>query len=224
MIMTKAEIIEFLELPSNASDKDIAKRASEKLEYFNRLIESAPNEVLKKVYQKNSEKVRSIQGQINFKDYKSTHTQLSNSANFTEKKVQAIAWLIRHTEHQAAKSYPIYLGVNIIGRVFKAGKNSILFEEDPFVSRKHAVLYAHSRTTFTIEDSASGNEGKASKNGTYLNGKTQRIHQEASLQDGDTIQVGNTKLVFRLNDEPIHKIINEVEEGEYMNTVVINFM
>lgn len=223
--MTKAEIIEFLELPSNITDKDIAKRANEKLQYFNRLIETAPNEVLKKVYQKNKEKILSIQSQTNFQYSEATNTHFGNSsANYAEKKVQPIAWLIRHTEYQEAKNFPIYLGINIIGRVMQSGKNSILFEQDAFVSRRHAVLYAHNPTNFTLEDSVSANEGKASKNGTYLNGNPKRINQKISLKDGDTIQVGNTKLVFRLNDEPIHKIINEVEEADYMNTVVINIM
>lgn len=223
--MTKVEIIEFLELPSNVSDKDIAKRANEKLQYFNQLIATAPNEVLRKVYQKNREKILSIQAQTNFQYSEATHTYFGNSsANYAEKKAQPVAWLIRHTEHQDAKNFPIYLGINILGRVMQSGKNCILFEQDAFVSRRHALLYAISPTNFTIEDSTSANEGKASKNGTYLNGNPKKINQKTSLKDGDTIQVGNTKLVFRLNDEPIHKIIHEVEDADYMNTVVINIM
>lgn len=222
--MTKAEIIEFLELPSNVTDKDIAKRGNEKLQYFNRLIETAPNEVLRKVYQKNREKILSIQEQFNFQYTENDTIVKSNSVNQTQKKAQPIAWLIRHTEYQDAKNFPIYLGINIIGRVMQSEKNSILFEQDSFVSRRHAVLYAQTPTNFTIEDSASANEGKASKNGTYLNGNPKRINQKISLKDGDTIQVGNTKLVFRLNDEPIHKIIHEVEDADYMSTVVINIM
>jgi pSer/pThr/pTyr-binding forkhead associated (FHA) protein len=65
--------------------------------------------------------------------------------------------------------------------------DSDIFLDDVTVSRRHAEFYRH-RGRFTVRD-------VGSLNGTYVN--RERI-EEASLNDGDEVQVGKFRLVFLL--------------------------
>lgn len=231
--MTKTDILDFLELPNQASDNEIKSRLADKWVYFSRLHQTAPNEVLRRLHTQSKEKIKAIQQQLGL--------QISDNANQQHGDVHVVTpslnnhssaqaatpvcWLIRHTENQPAKSFPVYPGNNVIGRNAQPGKQCIAIEDDTYLSRVHALLYAHTGMMgfeFVIDDSASANESKPSKNGTYINGNTERITKKVKLSEGDTIQVGITKLVLKLNKEPIHKIVHEVEESEFIKTVVIN--
>ena len=75
---------------------------------------------------------------------------------------------------------------------------------------------------FFIVDSKSSNNGSASKNGTYINGKKERITIKVKLQENDTIQVGVTKLVFKLNTKELSEILEDVQKSNYTNTVVLD--
>lgn len=72
----------------------------------------------------------------------------------------------------------------IIGR-----KEGDLIIDDPHVSKKHASIEVWSRTHIYLKD-------LDSTNGTFLNGV--RISR-TKLQDGDIIQVGDTKLRFHIS-------------------------
>ena len=80
---------------------------------------------------------------------------------------------------------------------------------------------------FSIElaDDGRFNQGAPSRNGTYLNGSDKRIKSNdiRLLKEGDTIQVGNTKLVLRMNtaSKSISGLVKEVEKTQYLRTVVI---
>lgn len=47
------------------------------------------------------------------------------------------------------------------------------------------------------------------------------LHNPEKLNDHDTLQVGVTKFVLRFNTSNIEKILEEVGESEYLNTVAI---
>lgn len=137
---------------------------------------------------------------------------------------EPVAFLIRHTENQSIKPFPLYAGRNYIGRKMNEElKPFLILADDDFVSRVHTVIYIEDKAPIEcfIEDSAASNGGKASKNGTYLNGDEERITGKERLMENDTIQVGETKLILKFNNAQIDKIVEEVEDRDYMNTVFI---
>ena len=224
--MTRKEIIEFLELPESVSEHTIVERLKDKAVYFKRLQENAPNDFLRKLHLQNIEKVKVLQEQYGvlvdeFDEY--------NEARNDKKSVGSglkspVAWLIRHTENLPVKQFPLLLGENPLGREPQFAKTGVYIENDDYVSRRHAVVYVENNSgyKFFIEDNASANSGKPSKNGTYINGAEKRIAERTLIQNNDTIQVGLTKFVLKLNNTNLSDIVNEVEERSYMKTVVIN--
>ncbi len=239
--MTRAEVLEFLELPDSATDNDIRVRMNDKLSYFQRLSENAPNDFLRKLHTSNTEKIKNLQIEMLGADaakqqqpaknfgmgrssdshagYGNQNNSMQQSANKTE-----VAWLVRHTENQSAKTFPLYYGRNYIGRNPQPGAPTVVIEEDPYISRVHALLEVININPLQIvvSDDAASNGGKPSKNGTYINGDDRRLSRKMSIGTNDTIQVGMTKLIVRLNNTSIHKIVQEVEESDYMKTVVID--
>lgn len=77
-------------------------------------------------------------------------------------------------------------GTYTIGR----SEESDLFLNDLTVSRQHAVLAVEKDGVF-IED-------LGSLNGTFINGKL--IDKRATLNDGDVIQIGRFKLLYRVGE------------------------
>ncbi|MEO6670251.1 MAG: FHA domain-containing protein [Ferruginibacter sp.] len=134
------------------------------------------------------------------------------------------AYLVRHTESKTVKSFPLSEGKNYIGRKPHATLNNLIaLEDDDFVSRIHAMIYVDGQNEANnyIEDSVVSNEGKISKNGVFINGNVKRIMSKTILKDNDVIQVGETKLIFRLNLNGLERILEETEDRSYMHTVVI---
>jgi hypothetical protein len=138
---------------------------------------------------------------------------------------EPVAWLIRHTENQSPVSFPLYPGKNYLGRKEKPGAQPFVkVEEDPYISKVHAVIIVEAgagHTLFLADDPAT-NGDKASTNGTYLNGMEDRITTKTRLRNNDTIQIGITKLILRYNDSGLEDIVREVEQKDYMHTVVID--
>lgn len=134
------------------------------------------------------------------------------------------AWLIKHTEQQPASVYPIMPGKNFLGRKKQAALEPfVVIDGDDFISRLQCVLYAEEDNPleFFISDPAAFNNGKASKNGSYVNGVAEPISEKKLLHDGDTIQVGATKLVIRFNTGvELETVKQEVENSGYISTVV----
>ncbi|MCY1460472.1 hypothetical protein D9M71_780340 [compost metagenome] len=65
---------------------------------------------------------------------------------------------------------------------------------------------------------------QGSRNGTYINGRDQRI-SSSLLKDSDTIQLGNTKFVFKTEiHKTIDHLVDEVDRLEYMKTIVIDIL
>ncbi|MBX2924948.1 MAG: FHA domain-containing protein [Chitinophagaceae bacterium] len=135
------------------------------------------------------------------------------------------AWLIRHTENLPDKTFILTIGNNYMGRKADPALNPfIILEKDSFISKVQAVIsieVADGSLAFYINDSAESNGGKASSNGTFINGNTQRITQKMKLEDGDAIQAGSTKLVLRVNNKPVQEIEKEVKRSKFIDTVVL---
>lgn len=135
-------------------------------------------------------------------------------------------WLIRHTENQSSKTFTLARGKNYIGRKADPLLTSfIVIEDDTFISKVHAVLSVEENndvTEFFLMDTPASNGGKASSNGTYLNGNPNRISEKIKLFENDTIQVGITKLILKVNNNKIQEIVQEVKRSKFMHTVVFN--
>ena len=141
------------------------------------------------------------------------------------KELQPIAWLIRHTENQSTTSYPVYSGKTYIGRKEKPGLAPFVrIGDDPYISKFHAVILAEPGrpATFYLADDAVAKGEKPSTNGTYLNGREGRITAKTQVKNNDTIQLGITKLVFRISDAELEDIVKDVARTSYMHTVIID--
>lgn len=247
--MTKQEILDFLDLPESTSDQEIKVRLADKLAYFQLLSENAPNDFLRKLHINNTQKVKDIQAQLMQAaavTRPSVQAPVSSSSSSNRQAVSAVnnfqpgntgaqpaalapnqeaaAWLVRHTENQPAKTFPLYQGKNFIGRNNYPGVPTIVIAEDPYISRTHTLLDVTSTNPLQIivSDGAVAVGGKPSKNGTYLNGNERRIQRKEIMEENDTIQIGMTKFQVKANKTSINKIVQEVEESEYMKTVVID--
>jgi hypothetical protein len=242
--MNRKEALEFLDLSEPASDKDIFTRLADKQTYFTHLCENAPNDFLKKLHEGNLEKILQIKTMLGMPKADNQPATPSRSAapawppaadraEFTARPAAVAAhtntqgpaaWLIRHTENQAAKTYALYPGKNIAGRAIQPNAKMVLVDDDPYVSNIHAVfeVLTVNPLKILVTDDAAANNGKPSRNGTYINGNEERITKSVLIGENDTVQIGYTKFTVRANNAPVHKMVRDVEESEFVKTVVIN--
>jgi pSer/pThr/pTyr-binding forkhead associated (FHA) protein len=134
-------------------------------------------------------------------------------------------WLIVHTEGKEHISYELKEGKNTIGRPTPNFKPDIPIN-DKFVSRRHAVIIVklnqYNIYEYYVADNQQVNDGKPSMNGTFINGNTERIGEKpVKIIDGDTIQVGETKLVLKSADININveEAVKLVKRQEYKTTI-----
>lgn len=148
-----------------------------------------------------------------------------------DKKGKVIAgWLVIHTENRSTITYELFEGDNLIGRHDGPENVDIRIEDDEYVSRVHAVIqvskdFLH-RFRYTLYDNGKQSRNhKPSTNGTFINGYSDRLPQDGSifLHDGDTIQIGLTKLVFKNTDEAdsYHSATISVRSSDFTNTIAI---
>jgi DNA-binding winged helix-turn-helix (wHTH) protein len=88
----------------------------------------------------------------------------------------------------AGSEHPLYEGVNILGR----DPSAQIMIDDATVSRRHASI--------TIQNGAVTVEDLGSKNGTFLHGD--RLSERAEVHDGDTIVLGDARVVYRARTGP----------------------
>ncbi len=117
---------------------------------------------------------------------------------------KVVGWLISHDLNQGEeKVFELVEGKNIIGKKTTFSSPHIAID-DKYVSKRHAVIIVKLNQfnvyEYYIADNAEVNDGKPSTNGTYINGKPERISDPVRIIDGDTIQVGRTKLVLKTAD------------------------
>ena len=73
-------------------------------------------------------------------------------------------------------------------RIGRGQHNDIVLDDDPLVSRKHAVM-ERTENSCTIMD-------LGSTNGTYLNGDPLKTREPKKLKTGCVIKIGNTEFTF----------------------------
>jgi pSer/pThr/pTyr-binding forkhead associated (FHA) protein/phage FluMu protein Com len=126
-----------------------------------------------------------------------------DSTNIMEEKTQIDAemgWLVVHTENMESKTFPLKIGRNRIGRLTSTNVSNleIRLEGDTYISRKHCIIEVierGGRINYILQEF----QGASSLNGTWLNEDNHRITQtdQLYLEDGETIQIGRTKVVLK---------------------------
>ena len=108
---------------------------------------------------------------------------------------QNLAWL----ESKLGERIPLG-GTCSIGR---SNTNMLVIPSDK-VSRRHALLHRHNDGEFLIVD-------LGSSNGTFVNGR--RVDHMTVLHEGDVIDIGPKKLIFRDGTEAAEDLASEDEAG-----------
>lgn len=135
-----------------------------------------------------------------------------------------LGWIVIHDEVTKARIYPLMPGKNIIGRKCETTPpevNLAIETEDKYMSRNHCVIEVlqakNGMTDFILSDSGS-------RNGTFLNGKPQKLntYDEIYLKDRDCVQIGRTKVVLKtLSTVKSGKnALESVTQMQYTQTVI----
>lgn len=120
--------------------------------------------------------------------------------------VDAIGWLVIHDEFTESRTFALRKGLNRIGRASDSTPKDVnigIETRDQYMSRHHCDIEVRQKLSvggyeYILSDRDYSGK-KASANGTFLNARKRLTPMDESvLQDGDTVQVGRTKLVLKL--------------------------
>ncbi|HAS46463.1 MAG TPA: hypothetical protein DCS93_38635 [Microscillaceae bacterium] len=157
---------------------------------------------------------------------KSQRNPLGDTSSFAQEMTQpstsssmdmVIAWLVIHTEGQPNLLHELKEGKYILGRAIPGSIPDIALNQDQYASRKHAEIKVTPQEIYIVD--------LDSKNGVYLNGQSQPIGRSfpQALGDGDTLQVGETKMVLKTRQVVKNEItaLKTVRKMPYQPTVRI---
>jgi pSer/pThr/pTyr-binding forkhead associated (FHA) protein len=238
--MTKEEALVILELSPDAPVAAVKARLDEQKALLEDLSENAPSDFLRRLHGRKLSTIKNILQEYRQWQFDEPSQQLLPAATAetilpasiensrsgdTESIVRSepAGWLIIHTEDKPPASFAINAGANFIGRKQHPSLHPfIVIEDDAFISRLQCIIYAEENNTrFYLSDPSTFNNGKTSSNGTFLNGNNHPVTARQVLEDGDTVQLGITKLVFRTADAGIDQLVAEVAQLPYTPTVLL---
>ena len=156
--------------------------------------------------------------------------EVKNNPNPDRKNTLVAGWLIVHTENKQPVSYELYHGDNFFGTPSDGYLVDIPIEEDRYVSRCHANIqiskdFLH-RFHYVLLDNGSRRPQGPSTNGTFVNGNPNRLPSNSlvHLRDGDTVQIGETKLVFKNVQEvsDVDEAATQVLSSDFTKTVILS--
>lgn len=106
-------------------------------------------------------------------------------------------WLVVHDENTKQQTFSLKKGKQLIGRKSTSKPCEIMIEtEDIFMSRNHfyvdVIRGKNGDFSYVLSDCNALNH-------TFINLKKLASNDEMYLKDGDTIQAGETKIVFKSN-------------------------
>jgi len=142
---------------------------------------------------------------------------------------ESVGWLIVKDELTDTQTFTLQLGTNTIGRQSaRRPSTHVIVTRDEYMSRPHCTIEVRMGKLgpeYILRDGAViDGAWKSSLNGTYLNGKEPRLSQydQFFLEDGDTIQIGETKLVLKAGTSVAsqQQAAQAVEAMDYERTVV----
>lgn len=248
--MTRKEALDFLELPDNATDQQARQRLADKLLYFQEQIEKAPSDFLKNLNARHLAKTKIIQKEFpvwsikqpeisiafsneeleepevgnNDFEYLTTPVIVSGKSKGKDdgsgKLLPDIpGWLITIASDKPSQTFGLLVGNNYIGRKADPAFNPfILVENDPYLSKVHAIVIIERsvKDNFYLADPPA-----ASRNGIFLNGSTDRVVGKVTLKEGDTIQVGSTKFLLKINSQVQPVISEKTQKNRFVHTVIL---
>lgn len=142
-----------------------------------------------------------------------------------------IGWLVVHDEKTSAHTFQLREGINRIGRLKPTTPSNVnigIKTNDDFMSRYHCDLEVTwnrqaKRYDYVVSDKAYGSKS-VSTNGTYVNAASRRLSpmDEKNLKDGDTLQIGETKLILKTasSARDARDAERKVKELDYSKTVI----
>ena len=142
-----------------------------------------------------------------------------------------IGWLVVHDEKTSAHTFQLREGINRIGRLKPTTPTNVnigIKTNDDFMSRYHCDLeVTWNRLAkcydYVVSDKAYGSKS-VSTNGTYVNAASRRLSptDEKNLKDGDTLQIGETKLILKTpsSARDAREAERKVKELDYSKTVI----
>ncbi|MPR36059.1 FHA domain-containing protein [Salmonirosea aquatica] len=143
-----------------------------------------------------------------------------------------MGWLVVHDENAPPQTHPLRIGRQIVGRKSVSRPCDIMIEtDDPYMGRNHCIVEVKPSRSggydFFLSDvtMTSGTPEQMSTNGTFVNAYPTALRPKdmVYLNDGDTIQMGKTKVVIKTlitatNGQDASRI---VQETDYSPTVII---
>jgi hypothetical protein len=139
--------------------------------------------------------------------------------------VMEYGWIIVHDETMPQRVYTLKRGKNIIGRNSETTPPEVnlrIDTEDKYMSRKHCIIDVadeNGQIVYILNDSLS-------TNGTFLNGKAQRLsaQDEIYLKDADCVQIGRTKVILKSARVAgsRKKAVESVTQMAYTKTIIQN--
>ena len=141
-----------------------------------------------------------------------------------------IGWLIIHDENTDTYTFDLRKGINRIGRHSDSTDEDVnirIRTQDRYMSRHHCDIEVRWKSgknvyEYVLSDRAYQRK-KASSNGTFVNaGRQLSVRDEIFLKDGDTVQVGRTKLVLKLPSAVgnLQEAESWVRETDYFKTII----
>ncbi len=131
-------------------------------------------------------------------------------------------WIFVHDEHTASQSFDLKPGKNLIGRKSSLEVDIAIDTTDSYMSRRHCSIDVIRKPSGGYDFLLSDNEAL---NGTFINAQEQKRLKAGDvffLRDGDTIQLGMTKMVIRTGiNQKREQAEAEVNQSSYMPTVLV---
>jgi len=158
-------------------------------------------------------------------------TWVQNQASEKPALPEILGWLIVHDEKTSAQTFNLKKGLNTIGRLSQKSPSDLMIQtEDRYMSRPHCTIEVKinklGQVDYVLQDGAilPDSTRKNSQNGTFLNGQEPALHpsEQIYLKDGDTIQIGETKLVLKTfqMSESLQKAYRQVEGSDFTRTIL----
>jgi len=148
--------------------------------------------------------------------------QIQESVSVNDK--EEVGWIVVHDENTHTQTYPLFIGRNTIGRKSISKPCDIMIEtNDRYMSRNHCIIEVlkNSRSQYdyiVYEVDAT--------NGTFINASIKKKlakQDQIYLKDGNTIQMGHTKVVLKTKKMAINitNAQNTVINTDFNKTIII---
>lgn len=93
-----------------------------------------------------------------------------------------------------AQSYPLQLGMNVVGRKASTSQATVqIATDDRYMSRQHLNIHVNKVTEEKVRVVVSNEHNK---NATYVNGQLLDEGDQLVITDGSTIKMGNTTVTY----------------------------